>query len=399
MTDPLGQSQVLPYIIGLTQKGYQFTLISFEKPKNFKQGREMIQNICHQHNINWLPQMYTKKPPIVSTIRDIRKLQKVAFAQHQEKNFELVHCRSYITSLVGLRLKQKKGIKFIFDMRGFWADERLDGHIWNRNNPIHRFIYKYFKKKEKEFLSSADYIISLTHNAKKLIHSWQNIPNQPLPVKVIPCCVDLDLFKKDNIDIAKLDTLRKRLGIREEDFTLGYLGSIGTWYMLDEMLDYFKVLKQHYSNAKFLFITRESSKVILEKANFRKINTQDIIIESAKRAEVPYYLRLCDFSIFFIKPVFSKRASSPTKQGEIMAMGIPIICNTEVGDTDKVINDYQAGILVEDFSEDAYSKTVSLMNQEWSADKITEGARSFYSLENGIEKYATIYDSLLKQAE
>ena len=35
MTDPLGQSQVLPYLIGLTKEGYQFTILSFEKKERF----------------------------------------------------------------------------------------------------------------------------------------------------------------------------------------------------------------------------------------------------------------------------------------------------------------------------------------------------------------------------
>ena len=30
MTDPLGQSQVLPYLAGLSKKGFRFHLISFE---------------------------------------------------------------------------------------------------------------------------------------------------------------------------------------------------------------------------------------------------------------------------------------------------------------------------------------------------------------------------------
>ena len=41
MTDPLGQSQVLPYILGLNKKGYQFTLVSFEKPERLEKGKVM----------------------------------------------------------------------------------------------------------------------------------------------------------------------------------------------------------------------------------------------------------------------------------------------------------------------------------------------------------------------
>ena len=32
---------------------------------------------------------------------------------------------------VGLSLNKKFGVKFLFDMRGFWADEKADGGAWN----------------------------------------------------------------------------------------------------------------------------------------------------------------------------------------------------------------------------------------------------------------------------
>ncbi len=60
----------------------------------------------------------------------------------QANPFLLVHCRSYITALVGLWMKKKFGVKVIFDMRGFWADERVDGGLWDLKNPLFKFVYK-----------------------------------------------------------------------------------------------------------------------------------------------------------------------------------------------------------------------------------------------------------------
>jgi hypothetical protein len=40
-------------------------------------------------------------------------------------------------------------------MRGFWADERVEGKIWNVKNPVYRKAYQFFKQKEKEFLTGA----------------------------------------------------------------------------------------------------------------------------------------------------------------------------------------------------------------------------------------------------
>ena len=57
-------------------------------------------------------------------------------------------------------------------MRGFYADERVDGKIWSLDNFIYKKIYNYFKSKEKEFLQFSDYTISLTENGKKEILIW-----------------------------------------------------------------------------------------------------------------------------------------------------------------------------------------------------------------------------------
>ena len=65
-------------------------------------------------------------------------------------NFHIVHCRSYISALVGLAMKKQFGTKFIFDMRGFWADERIEGGIWKLSHPLYRLIYKFIKKQEKQ---------------------------------------------------------------------------------------------------------------------------------------------------------------------------------------------------------------------------------------------------------
>jgi len=64
---------------------------------------------------------------------------------------------------------------------------------------------------------------------------------------------------------------------------------------------------------------------------------------------VPIVVSISDFSIFFILPLYSKMSSSPTKKGEIMSMGIPVICNTGIGDTDDIANKYDADYIVHKF--------------------------------------------------
>lgn len=399
MTDPLGQSQVLPYLVGLSKQGYQFTLISFEKEERVEKGKAGIEKICRESNIEWCPLLYTKTPPILSTLKDLRALKRKIGSLQSVAPFDLVHCRSYITALAGEWMKKKWGTKFVFDMRGFWADERVDGKIWNLKNPLFKMVYNYFKKKEKDFLSHADYIISLTHNAKQVIHSWDEVSNQPVPIQVIPCCVDLTLFDPATIQQSSIDQLKNELGIPAGAEVISYIGSIGTWYMLPEMLDFFKQWLSVKPGSILLFVTNDSPEHILSAAGKAGIVAASIRIKPAARNEVPVFIAACDYSLFFIKPVFSKRASSPTKQGEIMAMGKPVICNSNVGDTDFVVKEYNSGVLVNEFNITNYDNAIEevTMTGHFNAQTIRQGAREFFSLEEGVRRYAEVYRTVLNE--
>jgi glycosyltransferase involved in cell wall biosynthesis len=190
------------------------------------------------------------------------------------------------------------------------------------------------------------------------------------------------------------------LGIEEHEFVLGYLGAIGTWYMMDEMLLFFRALLKQMPQSHFLFITHESSETIYQKCSELDISKNRVHVVKAERNEVPSWLKTLSASIFFIKPAFSKKASSPTKQGEIMSMGIPLICNSQVGDTDHIVNHYKSGYVVTDFSNDSFSGAIEyLQNYRQTPEeieRIRKGAIDFFSLENGVEKYAEVYRKLLQ---
>lgn len=398
MTDPLGQSQVIPYLKGLTEMGHAFHLISCEKYAAKSDEYKNIQVLLDKYKITWHPICYTSKPPVISTLFDIWKISKAAIKIIRKNKIEVIHCRGYISALIGLKMKKRFGVKFIFDMRGFFADERVEGGLWNLKNPLYNYIYKYFKKKEAIFFVSAEYSVSLTEKAKSIIQSW-DLPGQPVPVDVIPCCADLEHFKRENVEESIRKKWKQKLEIQDHDFILSYLGSVGTWYMLDEMLDFFKVLMLKYANTKFLFITPDNPREILIKAASRNIPKEKIIVQKVSRSEVPVLLSLSKVSIFFIKPVFSKKASSATKMGEIMGMGIPLICNSDVGDVDAIMNDAKAGIVLDAFNNNEYQKAVDKIEEvlEISPDDIRSYAKKYYSLDDGVEKYNSIYKKLSLQ--
>jgi len=302
--------------------------------------------------------------------------------------------------MIGIRLAKQSSAKTIFDMRGFWVDERVEGNIWNLSNPIFKIIFSYLKRKEKNLFIDSDAVVSLTNKALPLIRNIQEKKVENQIVKVIPCCVDIDFFNPENISAVRKQNLRKELNIPENAFVLSYLGGIGTWYLCGEMLDFFKRLLIKYPDARFLFITQEDPEIILKLVRDRNIQFDKIIIKSAQRKDVPSMLSISNSSIFFIKPSFSKQASSPTKQGEIMSMGIPLVCNAGIGDTDQIINETSAGIVCNNFTNDEYDTAInklSLLDNKDNHLRIREAAKKYFSLTIGVNAYRNIYKELLNQ--
>lgn len=397
MTDPLGQSQVLPYLIGLSKLNYTFHLISFEKEERFLNKKHDIEKLISNTNIIWYPLQYHQQPPVFSTLYDLWNLKKMVTQITGKHNISMVHCRSYISSLIGLWLKREKGIPFLFDMRGFWADERVDGKIWNLKNPIFNTIYTYFKKKEKQFIVESDFIVSLTHEAKYEIQKWNLSPKNKKNIQVIPCCADFEHFSFDKVEAYNNSVLKQKLGFSDNDFVISYIGSLGTWYMIEEMMDFFKVTLKKIPSCKFLILTADNPSIAYEAAQVAGIDEHKIVVKKAERFEVPQLISLSKFSVFFIKPSYSKKASSPTKLAEILGMGVPVVCNANVGDVQSIVEDGKVGYVIHEFNTETYEKAIDKMQLFLPEDalRIAAYAHKYASLEDGVLKYASVYKQIL----
>ncbi|MBK8495607.1 MAG: glycosyltransferase [Chitinophagaceae bacterium] len=398
MTDPLGQSQVIPYLQGLSKAGFSIFLLSCEKKPVYEQHKNSIQQLLDAANITWIPLNYTKKPPVVSTLLDIFKLKKAAKKIHHEHKLDMVHTRPGVPALIGLWMKKTMGVKFLNDIREFYADSRVEGGMWNTRIPMYVTIYNYFKKKEAEAVALSDGIVCLTYVAESIIKEWA-VYKPGVPLAVIPCSADLQLFDPAVIPGAEKDTFKKELNISSDDVVISYLGSIGGWYLTDEMMQFCKILIAKIPAAKLLFISPHRHDDIRLAAEKYGIPAGKIAVKKATRQQVPVLLSLSDYSVFFIRPCYSKQSSSPTKHGEIMAMGIPLITNSGVGDVENIINRYNSGIVIPEFNEQEFeAATVQVASGKiFDRAGIRNGAIDFYSLDKAVEKYIGIYNSILKQ--
>ena len=387
LLEPLGQSQVLAYQEKLT-KDFDIILMSFEKPAdlNNHQLLHSMQDRISKTSIKWIARRYHKAPSILATSYDL--LAGIIHCSYLVWRYKIkvVHARSYPPALIALFLKKFFGIKFLFDMRGFWADERVDGNIWNKDSQIYRVT----KSLEESFIVNSDHIISLTNAAVNEMEQFPYLASASLPISVISTCVDLEKF------------IPKDKNIESENFILGYLGTVGTWYLFEETIQAFKILLEIRPLAKILIINRGEHKFIQESLVNQGISLDLVEIRSAKHDEIPCLIKSMSAAVFFLKPLFSKQAAAPTKLGELLASGIPCLTNAGVGDMGNIIRNGGVGVAINGFSnsaiEDGVNELIELTKQEDIIEKCRKTAELNFSLEDGIKSYAKIYKSLMNKS-
>ncbi len=394
LTDPLGQSQILPYIKGIAKCGYNFTILSFEKPQKLEKLKSKIENLCQEDNITWVYKKYNSGVPILSKYWDKLMMQRTAIKLYKKHKYNIIHCRSYISSETGLLLKQKYGAKFIFDMRGFWADEKKDGGSWNTKNPIFNYIYNFYKEKEKQYIQYADAIVSLTNAGKNEIEKWP-FYSKITPIYVVPCSVDTNLFKQRTIS-EKQQAKGELLKIGKNTFVISYLGALGTWYCLPQMLQLFVKIKSSHNNAKFLILSQTPLSYIETEISKTNLLLSDFIIKEVARELVPKYLAASDINLSFIKPVYSKISSSPTKLGEVLAMGIPVITNSGVGDVKEIVEQINGGIIIDGFSNKELERAAKEIPNILTLDEtsIAHNTKNLLSLDLALQTYLLLYKNL-----
>lgn len=386
--DPLGQTQIVPYIKELSKKNINFTLLTFEK-KYYAKSNLMneLRGEFLKNNIRWIKLNYHKNPPIISTIFDMAcGLARAAICAKGAK-ITVVHARSYISALIALILKKMFKTKIIFDMRGFWADERVEGKIWKRKGVLYGIV----KSLEIKLLKSADEIIVLAEAAKEIIKSW----GYPIKnVSVIPCCTDTDHFKPN---MQSRSELRQKHNLAGK-FIFVHTGSLEYWYMKEAMIDYFKIAKEFIPGAHFLILSHSDNHQILKLIRDKDLKFDDFTFFPVSPKDMPEYLSMADAGLIFITPVFSKKASCPTKFAEYLSCSLPVIINNNIGDLEGYVLKNNIGVVVRDFDDNEYRQTfkkfLALLDDKELKSRCRKVALDNFSLDIGASRYYDVYSRL-----
>jgi glycosyltransferase involved in cell wall biosynthesis len=176
------------------------------------------------------------------------------------------------------------------------------------------------------------------------------------------------------------------------------VGSAGTWYLFDEVVAAFRELRSLRPDARLLVVNRNEHAFIRERLDAFGVPADACELVSIDHAGVPGVMARMDAGIFFIKPVFSKQASAPTKLAEFLGCGVPCLANRGVGDLAEILEGDGVGVAVEGFDAAALraglARLLRLAAEPDIASRCAASARRHFSLERGVESYAGIYRTL-----
>jgi glycosyltransferase involved in cell wall biosynthesis len=399
LIEPLGSTQILPYVLALAE-GFAITILSFEKPvrtpEEDRRDAAATGALLSRHGIAWIPLRYHRRPSLPATAFDIAAGTVRALREHRRQPFQLTHARGYVPAAIACLVKTFAGVPFIFDIRGLNAEEYVDAGLWTRGS----VAFHLTKRVEQWILRNADGLNTLTEAVRPLLRTFPGLRQRPSlpPWTVIPTCVDLEHF---TFDPAARQRVRAALGIAERP-VLVYSGSIGTWYQLDEMLDFYVAARDRWPGLFFLALVNRSPDMVDGACARHGVSPGDHAVVWARHDEVPAYLSAADAAVAFIRPSISKQSSSPTKYGEYLSCGLPFAATAGVGDVDALLLGSTAGVLVAEHTREAYHAAAdrlrALAERGDRAGCRVVAEREFSVVSRAFPAYRDLYQRILQGA-
>jgi len=384
LLEPLGQSQVLAYMRGLSRT-HRFTLITYEKADDLADTQLVahLRSECELLGIRWLPQRFRAQPKVLAPALSMLRMVWLVTYEVRAQRISLIHARSYIPAWVAQVVGRLTGVPFIFDMRALWPEELIIAQRLQRDSMLHRIILA----AERVCLRRAAAVVSLTHAAVEHLERVYPQDMAEQSVSVIPTCVDLGRFVP-----AMLPKTQR---------VIGCLGTmLSGWFQIEWLSSFLAVAARQDSKLLFEFTTRDDPNRLRAALGASQTFQSRLSIASCASDQVHEVLRGQVASVMFFTKGLGKLGSSPTRMGEVLACGLPVITNDGVGDVAQIIRKYRVGVLVSGPTEREMAHSWGVL-QELLADpnlvlRCRQAAEEVFSLESGTSAYARLYDKVLK---
>ena len=384
LLEPLGQSQVFSYLRILSSR-YRITVISYEKFEDWQDTARVnqLREECEQLGIRWLPQLFLPQPKVIAPALSMLRMTWLVFKEVRNQRACLIHARSYIPATVALVVSRILNVPFIFDMRALWPEELITSGRLKRGSILHRLIVA----AERACIYRSEAVVSLTHAAVHHLGSVYTEEMAGKTVSVIPTCANLNRFVPATHPPSKQ--------------VVGCLGTVVSgWFRIDWLANFLAIGAKRETSLSFEITTRDDPDKIRSAIGGGADLQSRLSIAPCESDKVHEVLQGQIASVMFFTQGLGKLGSSPTRMGEILGCGLPVVANDGVGDVASIIKKYNVGVLISGASEyemkQAWDELYVLLKDRDLALRCRRAAEEVFSLEAGACSYEALYGRVLE---
>ncbi len=263
-----------------------------------------------------------------------------------------IQAEAHEAGLAVLRHKPS-GVNVIVDFHGAAPEE---SEQWRRRQETQTH---WLDTAEKICLQKAD--AALVVSPEMIDHLQKKHPLiQKPPFFMVPVNVEENFFQAH----SKMQA-RKKLGLTENHLVYVYSGGAQDYQCIEEMADLFNLLRSKNENARLLIISAQQKEF---RQKTRAISPQffsEVVFISAQKNEVPSLLAAGDIAFLLRKDNILNTVSCPTKFGEYLACGLPVITTAWAGHAPSIVNTRGVGIVV-DFNYQATANCIEQFSTQLS---------------------------------
>lgn len=388
---PLGYSQVVRVAAGLARRGYEYDIVTLERPKDVArvEALEALHAELAALGIRWFPEPYDGSGGAKAAARNLGRLVARGLRQVATGDIALSHARSHLGAMPALAAHTVRRIPFIFDTRGRWIDERLEEGKWFTNPTAMRSA----RALERRMYGASVAVVTLTELEAGDVRSGAFGPAGHRPIVCIPTCADFDEFQIGGGEEWRFvpADLRARL---EGRLVVAFVGAMNRSYLTEEGAKLARLILDRRADAFVVALTgqREEYSDLFSRHGIGKDRS---LIAPVEHRAMPEWLSLVRWGVLLLESPPAKRGSMPTKLAEFFAAGVRPLqhgCNTEVSEW---VRRAGSGYVLPDLGDAELRRAADFVCAAPPVDaELLLAARkatyAHFSLATGIERYVEI---------
>jgi glycosyltransferase involved in cell wall biosynthesis len=274
------------------------------------------------------------------------------------RRIEYIHAWCTPGGAIGYLIAWATGKTLVLDSFEPHAMPMLEGRTWKKNSLAFRILFLLEKLQYKRAAKVITAAPGMDEQAEKVY----GIQRSDCFVK--PACIDLEAF---NLSKKKNARLLKELGL-ENKLVCVYAGKFGGLYLAQETFDFLRAAREYFGNTfRVLLLSGHSEEEILAYCRQSGLERDIIVKRFVPHHEIPEYMGLADFAISPVKPSPSRRYSTPIKNGEYWALGLPVVITRNISIDSDIIENNDIGYVLKELSQEEYlnaAKKIELLLEE-----------------------------------